>query len=430
MLTRRVTFRLYPKKTQEKQLHYFRRLQKDLYNSCVSLRKVQYQKFGNSISYYDQQKALPEFKKEWIEYKPLGSQALQATVKRVDFAFQRFFKGLGKYPKLKSSRTYRGFTYPSIKGWKVHSTGVNGGLEISNIPGQIQMRGKARTWGTPTTLTLVWKGGKWYASVTVNCEPERKTGTNAVGIDIGTLTAVAFSNGEKIENPRFLATAQSKIKKVSKQLRRKRSPQKRKHKASRRWKKARKKISKLQNKVSTRRQDWVHKVASQIVSANSLVATESLQVKNMTRKAKKGSKRKRQKTGLNRSILDVGFGMLRSAIEYKVTEAGGFFIEVPAKKIKPSQTCPKCLAQKKKELSERIHKCERCGYEEDRDVASAIVCLNWALGTSVLDGDGEALSKTPVHTGSFRQLCQMKRQKQQSDIEEVGNSDLRDSRSE
>jgi putative transposase len=102
-----------------------------------------------------------------------------------------------------------------------------------------------------------------------------------------------------------------------------------------------------------------------------LVATETLNVKNMTAKAKKG-KRKRQKTGLNRSILDVGFGMLRSAIKYKVEEAGGFFIEVPAQKIKPSQTCPKCLAQKKKELSERIHCCENCGYTVDRDVASAI----------------------------------------------------------
>jgi transposase len=129
-----------------------------------------------------------------------------------------------------------------------------------------------------------------------------------------------------------------------------------------------------------------------------LVATETLNVKNLTAKAKK-SKRKRQKTGLNRSILDVGFGMLRSAIKYKVEEAGGFFIEVPAQKIKPSQTCPKCLAQKKKELSERIHQCEKCGYTADRDVASAQVCLNWALGTSVLDVDASSsTAKTRKHT--------------------------------
>jgi putative transposase len=364
---------------------------------------------GRSIDYYDQQNALPRFKEHFPDYKELGSQALQATVKRVDFAFQRFFQDLGKYPRFKSSRYYRGWTYPGIAGWKAHSNGGNGELEISQV-GKIQMRGQARKWGTPTTCTLVWKNNKWYASITVKCEVQRQTGSQAVGIDIGTLRAVAFDNGDKIDNPRFLSFAQSDIRKASKELRRKRKPEKRKAKASRRWKKARKKVSNLQNKVANRRQDWVHQVAAQIPSANSLVATETLNVKNLTAKASCG-KRKRQKAGLNRSILDVGFGMLRSAIKYKVEEAGGFFIEVPAQKVKPSQTCPKCLAQKKKELSERIHCCEKCGYTTDRDVANAIVCLNWALGTSVLDVEQKALAKTPKKCGGFSQLSARKRQK-------------------
>jgi putative transposase len=335
------------------------------------------------------------------------------------------FQGLGKYPRFKSSRYYRGWTYPGIAGWKAHTTGENGHLEISNL-GKIQIRGKARSWGKPTTCTIIWKNNKWFASITVKCEVQRQTGTGAVGIDIGTLTAVAFDNGEKIDNPRFLANAQADIRKASRELRRKRSPQKRSRKASRRWKKARRKVSRLQNKVANRRQDWVHEVAAQIVRDNSLVATETLKVKNMTAKAKtstslsfspersrraKKGKRKRQKSGLNRSILDVGFGMLRSAIKYKIEEAGGFFIEVPAPKIKLSQTCPKCWAQKKKELSERIHQCEKCGYTADRDVASALVCLNWALGTSVLDVEQKALAKTPKQCGGFSQLSARKRQK-------------------
>ena len=409
IVTRRVTFRLYPNKSQEAKLHYWRRLHKDLFNACLVERKTVYQREGRSINYFDQQNALPRFKDNWKDYKLLGSQALQATVKRVDYGFQRFFQGLGKYPRFKSSRYYRGWTYPGVAGWKAHTTGGNGHLEISNL-GKIQMRGQARSWGVPTTCTMVWKNNKWYASITVKCEVQRQTGTGAVGIDIGTLTAIAFDNGDKIDNPRFLASAQSDIRKASKELRRKRKPEKHKSKASKRWKKARKKVSKLQNKVANRRQDWTHKVAAQITSANSLVATETLNVKNMTAKAKSG-KRKRQKAGLNRSILDVGFGMLRSAIKYKVEEAGGFFIEVPAQKVKPSQTCPKCLVQKKKELSERIHQCEKCGYTADRDVASAIVCLNWALGTSVLDVEQKALAKTPHKCGGFSQLSASKRQK-------------------
>ncbi len=412
IVTRRTTFRLYPNKSQEAKLHYWRRLHKDLFNACLAERKTSYQCEGRSINYFDQQNALPKFKEHFSDYKELGSQALQATVKRVDFAYQRFFQGLGKYPRFKSSHYYRGWTYPGIAGWKAHTAGGNGHLEISKL-GKIQMRGQARAWGTPTTCTIVWKNNKWYASITVKCYIQRQTGTGAVGVDIGTLTAVAFDNGDKIDNPRFLASAQVDIRKASRELRRKRKPEKRKAKASRRWKKARKKVSRLQNKVAARRQDWVHKVAAQITSANSLVATETLNVKNLTAKAKKG-KRKRQKSGLNRSILDVGFGMLRSAIKYKVEEAGGFFVEVPAQKVKPSQTCPKCLAQKKKELSERIHCCEKCGYTIDRDVASALVCLNYALGlgTSLLDVDDTSSTvKTRKHTGSLQQLGQAKRQK-------------------
>lgn len=409
--TRRVQYRLYPNKQQEKQLHYWRSLHKYLYNACLYQRTTEYRRFGRSIGYYDQQNLLPEFKKEWPEYRALGSQALQATAKRVDYAFGRFFKGLGKYPRFKSIKNYRGWTYPSSAGWKAHTIGDNGYLELSNL-GQIQMRGKARTWGTPTTLTIIWKNNKWYASITINCEVFRETGTGATGLDFGTYHAVAMSDGTIIDNPKFLSKTQEKLKKVSRSLRRKRSPNwKKKIKASKRWRKARKKVSKLQNKITNQRQDWQHKVAAQIVSDNSMVATEKLNLKGMTRRARVG-KRKRQKTGMNRNLLDVGISNLISLIIYKLEEADGLFVYVPLS-IAPSQTCPKCGKKKKKELSTRVHNCE-CGLLCDRDVAAARVMLNYArkgLGTSLSNADVEPLSKSTQHCGGFRKAQQMKRQK-------------------
>jgi transposase len=107
-ITRRVTFRLYPSKAQNEKLHYWRKLHKLLYNACISQRSTQYKQFSQSIDYFDQQNCLPEFKQCWIEYKELGSHALQATVKRVDYAFQRFFQLKSGYPKFKSSRRYSG----------------------------------------------------------------------------------------------------------------------------------------------------------------------------------------------------------------------------------------------------------------------------------------------------------------------------------
>lgn len=331
MLTRRPTFRLYPTQAQEVKLFEARRLHAYLYNACIEHRKTSYQKLGQSIDYFGQQAALVPFKTVWQEYHSLNHGSLQATVKRVDFAFQRFFEGLGGYPKFQSIRRYSGWTYPDARqGFKIHSTGGNGYLELRDLGVQLQMRGQARQWGTPTTCTIVYRHGKWYASVTVKCEPMRETGAGAVGIDFGTLTAVALSDGTKIENPRLLGKTQAKIKRASKQKRRKRAPNfKRKIKASKRWKQASKKVSKLQ------RQDWAHQVAAEIVSGNSLVATEKLNIKGMTRKAKQGSKRKRQKTGLNRSILDTGWGLLRGMIEYKLAECGGVFVEVPTQKVKP-----------------------------------------------------------------------------------------------
>ncbi|MEQ8538290.1 MAG: transposase, partial [Coleofasciculus sp. D1-CHI-01] len=71
----------------------------ELYNAAMANRRTQYKHFGHSVDYLEQQNCLPEFKKVWIEYAELGSHTLQATLKRVDFAYKRFFQGLGKYPK-------------------------------------------------------------------------------------------------------------------------------------------------------------------------------------------------------------------------------------------------------------------------------------------------------------------------------------------
>ena len=424
MAIRRMNFRLYPNKQIEQSLRYHRKLHKDLFNAAVNNRFTQYQKFNHSVSYIEQQNSLPAFKEVWTEYKEINSQALQATLKSVDFAFERWFKGLGKRPKFKSIRHYSGWTYPAKTGYSVESNGENGYLNLSKI-GRIQMRGKAKYWGQPTTCTIVYRNGVWYASITVDVleqvlKPDILP-VGAIGIDLGCKSALSITDGknhQQIDAPKFLQNAEHQIKKASKEKRRKQAPNRtKKIKASRRWKKAQSKVSKLVRKVANQRDNWVHQVAAEIVGGNSLVATEKLEVKNMTSKAKKG-KRKKQKAGLNKSILDVGFGMLRSTIKYKVEQIGGVFVQVPTKKVKPSQTCPKCGHQHKKTLDVRVHECGVCGYIQDRDIAAAEVMLYWSKGT--LPGFGTSLedvdvlsstSSTSKKAGSMKQLGREKRQK-------------------
>jgi putative transposase len=445
MAVRRITFRLYPTPAQEQKLRWARAMHKDLYNAALSNRKTQYQKFGNKVDYYQQQGSLPAFKEVWVEYKLLNAGSLQATLKRVDFAYQRFFQGLGKYPRFKSIRHYSGWTYPDGRqGFKAHTTGVNGFLLLVDLDIEIQMRGKARSWGRPTTCTIVYRNNRWYASITVDvANVSRELGTGAIGIDIGCKVALAITDGENhqlIEAPKFLRKAASQIRKASKSKRRKRAPntrfaasafgyRKSRVKASRRWKKASNRVGKITRRVANQRQNWAHQVATEIVSSNSLVATEKLEVKNMTRKAKT-LKRKRQKAGLNKSILDVGFGMLKSAIKYKVEEGGGQFVEVPTKKVKPSQTCPKCGHQHPKTLDERVHQCSECGYIQDRDIASAEVCLYWVLGTLLGSGTGlvnadrtrsTVTPKERKNCGGYRQLVEKKRQKPERIVVDYGD---------
>ena len=359
MVTRRVTFRLYPTKQQEKMLFEWRRLHCYLYNACLEHRITTYKVSKKTVGYIDQQNLLPDFKECWPEYKELGSQALQATVKRVDFAFQRFFKGLSKYPKA---------------GWKALTHGKHGQLQIANL-GKIRMRGKARTWGVPTTCTIVYRSSvnKWYASITVECVPVRETGPGAIGYDLGCKDVVTFSDGQKVSKPDFIQDGGGRVKAASKSLRRKRRPDRKKGvKASGRWRKAIRRLSRINRKVANQRLDWLHKLTSDTVRHNSLIAGEKLNVKGMTARAKK-RKRKKQKAGLNRSILSVGFGSVGPMLDYKSAEAGGFHLESPTQQLKPSQRCAECWELTPKTLKDRVHVCQHCGHTEDRDVNAAQV---------------------------------------------------------
>ncbi len=454
MAIRRYTFRLYPNKTQERELFAARRLYCYLYNACIAHRRFEWKKKQKTVDYFEQQNCLPAFKKEWVEFAHLHSQALQSTVKRVDLAYNSFFKGLRGLPKFKSIRNYSGWTYSSKSGWEAKTNGKHGAVTLNDLGITLKMRGKAKSWDTPTTLTIVYKPSKrqWFASFTCNvCVQESKFGSlsdlkyeSMIAFDLGTATAITCFDGKKFEevsNPRFTQVTEKKVKQESKKLRRKRAPNRKKGiKASNCWKKTRRKVSKLQRKVALQRADWQHKVTSDIASRHDIGVTEKLNTKAMTRKAKKGNKRKRtgdincagnprrralQKTGLNKSILSVGFGTLNKMIAYKIEARGGLLLQLNTRKVKPSQRCPKCGTVHKDwaDLSNRYHICDHCNFEIERDRGSVLVMYNVATnqqqGCGTHLSDGGCLSSTSLtskrkHTGSMKQLGQMKRQKSQS----------------
>ncbi len=423
LVNRRQTFRLYPNKTQERALLSARRLHCYLYNACVAHRKYEYKRNRKTVTYFEQQNLLPEFKKVWTEFAQLHSQSLQATVKRVDLAHQSFFQGLRGKPKYKSIRRYSGWTYPAQSGWKVNSNGKHGTVRLNDLGVTLKMRGKAKDWGNPTTLTIVYKPSKrqWYASFTVKVAvPKPKFGSESdlkyesiVAYDLGTETAITlFDGGEfhEIVNPRFTQRMEEKIRQTAKLKRRKRPPKKG-VKASRRWRKVNQRESKLKAKVARQRRDWQHKVTSDLARRYDIGVTEKLNVKGMSRK--------KQKAGLNKSILSVGFATLNQMLTYKIEQKGGLVLFLPTQTIKPSQRCPRCGAVHKEwaELSSRYHVCSACGFEIGRDRGSVMVMYNVALnqqpglGTSLVSLGCFSSTSETRHTGSMKQLGQRKRQK-------------------
>ncbi|MEQ9356342.1 MAG: transposase [Coleofasciculus chthonoplastes F1-TOW-03] len=439
---RRCKFRLYPNKQQLTKLFAARRLHAYLYNACVAHRRYEWKANKHSITYFEQQNCLPEFKKFWEEYARLNSLSLQATVKRVDLAYKGFFHGLRKPPKFKSICKYSGWTYPSSpkkSGWRVEGKGEHGRLTLKDLGITLRMRGKVKQWGEPTTLTIVHKPGvnQWFASITVELEDAPpKFGSQSdlsyesvVAFDLGTETAITTYNGqefEEITNPRFTQVLEPKIKKASKELRRKRAPNRKKRiKASNRWKKHRRKVSKLQRKAGNQRKDWQHKITSDLASRYDIGVSEKLNTKAMTQKAKKGGKGKKQKAGLNKSILSVGFGNLNKLLTYKIEGKGGLMLILDTRKLKPSQRCPQCHTVHKEwaELSNRYHVCDKCGFEIERDRGSVLLMYNVAtnkqpeLGTSSvsLGCSGSTSSpKVPLNCGGMKQLGQMKRRRSQA----------------
>lgn len=386
MERRKVTYRLYPNAAQAAQLEAWVRLHCELYNAALFERIDAYQKAGKTITYYDQQNVLPEIKAARPEFVELGSHALQQTLRKLDLAFQAFFRRAKAgqtpgFPRFKASKRFSGFCYPDPAGWKLLAHGSRGAtLRVGSGRGALMLRarGQHRFGGEaqPNDLTLTRKNGEWFASVTLRV-PEvacarTRTDHQHRGIDFGLTDWATFDNGLTLDNPRWLRDELPKLAALQRQRARKR-------KGSLRYQRHSRQVARLHERIGNLRREFVHKETTKLVRTCAVIATEELQPKNMSRSAK-GSvdtpgRRVRQKAGLNREILSAAFGMAHQMLAYKAEEAGTRLHLANTRQIKPSQRCAKCWAIVPKTLAQRMHVCPHCGHTMQRDQNSALVVL-------------------------------------------------------
>lgn len=373
-------YRFSPTKPTEQKLNWTLTRCRELYNAALSERRDAYTYAGKSISYYDQQNDLPEIKTEIREeYQDIAAHVLQDVLRRLDKAFQNFFRRCKNgenpgYPRFQGRNRYDSFTYPDGAGWKLtvaqRGKKLQGTLSLTKI-GKAKVMLHRPLEGKIKTVTIKREVDQWY--VTFSCEVEEPeklpVSYEDVGIDLGVTHFATLSNGEMIEHPHYYRKAKKVLEKRQQALSRKK-------RGSHRRDKARKAVAKAHHKIARQRKDFQHKESKKLIERYQVIVFEDIQTGNLTKKPKPKQDETGKylpngasaKGGLNKSILDAGWATFVAICSVKAAWAGRTIIKVDPRFT--SQVCSGCGTVRKKELSERWHSCD-CGTELDRDVNAA-----------------------------------------------------------
>lgn len=180
----------------------------------------------------------------------------------------------------------------------------------------------------------------------------------------------------------------------------------RKQRFSNNWKKQKHRIQRIHSKIANIRKDFLHNLSTQLSKSHAMIVVEDLKVRNMSGSAK-GSidspgKQVKAKSGLNKSILDQGWGEFCRQLEYKLAWLGGSLL-----KVNPQYTSQKCHhcghTDKANRTNQANFECQSCGYKAHADINAAQNIL--AAGHAVLACGERALAysmkQEPLETGNL-----------------------------
>jgi putative transposase len=357
-------FRLRPTKAQAKWLQAQLDECRWLYNELLSQRKAAYEELDISLSKYQQLMFLPILKEERLTLKTVHSQVLQNIVDRLDKSFQAFFRRCKAgekpgFPRFRGAHRYDSFCYPQ-SGFTLFDNEIS----LSKI-GRIRIKMHRPIEGEIKTCTIKkTASGEW--DITFSCEVRAtplESKTEAVAVDVGIETFATFSNGERIENPKFFKKGEKSLAKAQRTL-------SKLEKGTKKRRKTGKVVAKIHERIKNQRKDFCHKQAKKIVDRYQYICIEDLNIKKMI-----------ERSYFAKNIVDASWNQFRQLLTYKAVEAGRKLRLVnPAY---TSQICSQCGHLESKKLAEREHKCSECGYTAHRDFNAAQNIL--ALG---LDGLG------------------------------------------
>lgn len=394
------TYRLYPTSEQSAQMAQIAGSCRFVFNISLEQRRDWYRP-GRTFNFASQCREVTMLRAEvdWLKAAPVHT--LQQALKDLDRAYQNWWAGRAGYPTPRKKGLNDSFRFPDPVSIKVERTGTSSGrIKLPKL-GWISLRGWYAIPGDICNATVSRQAGQWRVSVQWQREvPELVPSIlPAVGIDRGIAIFAALSNGVNIAPGNYGKKAMRALRKAQRSLSRKKRGSSNRRKAIRR-------VAKIQMRVANARKNFLHKLTTAIAKNHGTVVLEALKVRNMSASAKgtvaEPGKMVRQKAGLNRAILDQGWGMFRTMLSWKLVERGGKMVEVPA--AYTSQTCAECGvvdARSRRDQSQFV--CTGCGHKANADTNAAIIILRRAdCALKRVDG---TLLKRPDEARSIRRAA-------------------------
>jgi putative transposase len=345
-----------------------------LWNNALAHRKARWENERQSTSYNLQASILTFERERDIPLSEIYSQVGQDILRRLDRAFKSFLAHRTRYPQFKKFCESGSFTYPQGYNGSVRLEIGRKRLFLSKI-GNVKTifhRALPRDARLKTCTVIREPDGKWFASLVfeevVPLQNIERTSIavarTPIGVDLGLLSLVTISNGERVEHPHLLRKAEKRLKHLQRLVSRKKKGSKNRFKARRR-------VASQHAKVKRQRLDFNHKLSTRLVREHDFIAFEDLKIKNM------GKNRK-----LAKSIYDAAWGQLVKLTEYKTLRAGSRTVRVPA--AYSTQECYYCGTLNKIDLRVRVFVCVGCGITLWRDFNAASVVLKRGLAMAGL----------------------------------------------
>jgi putative transposase len=356
-------FRMRPKTDQGRSLNRMAGARRFVWNWALGRWKDHYQATGKSITYNRLAAELTALKRqpglEWL--RDVDSQALQQVLKDLHRAFANFFEKRAGYPRFKSrKRDTARFRIPQrIK--------VEDGRVYVPKVGWVRIRQSRDIDGTIKGATFRREAdGHWYVGLTVEFEtPDllpipAPDPAKTVGIDLGLIDFATPSDGSPpIPAPRSYRKAQAKIRRAQRAVSRRR-------KGSKRRDKARRRLARAHQGASRQRQDFLHKLSTDLVNRHEAICIEDLNVKGLAR------------TKLAKSFADAAMGEFRRQLAYKCEWNRKVLIAID-RFFPSSKMCDRCGALfDRLTLSDREWDCD-CGAHHQRDFLAACNIRNEGL---------------------------------------------------